>query len=295
MKHLTKIACGIAAATLAFTLMACNGNGGVSNTTGLDKEKFSFEDNDAESTDSDEDLDIDENSDSDEDLDSDEDSDADEDFDTEESSDSVESSDSNESSSSEDDSSSSLDNNSSSSMAVTCQALTLECYSAQQLCNRGMTEYCGSSSSNNSSSSAVETCQHVSDVDGGTCQDGDVVKDCATGAYAVCRNNRWTPAIIGDNCRPIGDEITVNEINLICTEDKYWNYKSTIDNCPPGNYSCQPPNYGCLTHPINGFSCNEGNNKVYQLTVTTRASGECLYQCSNGKYSVVMPPTPVGN
>ena len=295
MKHLTKIACGIAAATLAFTLMACNGNGGVSNTNGLDKEKFSFEDNDVESTDSDEDLDIDENSDSDEDLDSDEDSDADEDFDTEESSDSVESSDSNESSSSEDDSSSSLDDNSSSSMAVTCQALTLECYSATQLCNKGLTEYCvNSSASNNSSSSAEETCKHVSDVDGGTCQDDDVVLDCATGVNAVCNNNKWIPAIIGDPCQTSGKEMTVNDINLICNEG-YWKYKSTIDNCPPGNYSCQPPYYGCLTHPINGFSCNEGNNKVYQLTVTTRASGECLYQCSNGKYSVVMPVAPVGN
>jgi hypothetical protein len=287
--------------------MACNGNGGVSNTTGLDKEKFSFEDNDVESTnsdedldidensDSDEDLDIDENSDSDEDLDSDEDSDADEDFDTEESSDSVESSDSNESSSSEDDSSSSLDDNSSSSMAVTCQALTLECYSATQLCNKGLTEYCvNSSASNNSSSSAEETCKHVSDVDGGTCQDNDVVLDCATGVNAVCNNNKWIPAIIGDPCQTSGKEMTVNDINLICNEG-YWKYKSTIDNCPPGNYSCQPPNYDCGTHPINGFSCDEHNEKVYELIVYTRGAGDCLYQCSGGKYSVVMPPAPVGN
>ena len=213
----------------------------------------------------------------------------------------TESSDSIESSAESSDSS--LPGNSSSSLAVTCQALTLECYSATQLCNKGLTEYCaGSSSSNNtpppptnSSSSAEETCKHVSDVDGGTCQDYDSVKDCATGAYAVCRNNRWTPAIIGDNCRPIGDEISVNDIKLTCNEDSYWEYIPVYNNCPPGNYSCQPPNYGCLTHPINGFSCNEGNNKVYQLTVTTRGAGDCLYQCSNGKYSVVMPPAPVGN
>jgi hypothetical protein len=174
-------------------------------------------------------------------------------------------------------------------MAVTCQALTLECYSATQLCNKGLTEYCA-----NSSSSSGEKCKNVSNIDGGSCQDGDVVKDCETGAYAACRNNTWRLAIIGDNCTPSGDEMTVNEINLKCDEG-YWKYKSDIDNCPPGNYSCQPPNYGCLTHPINGFSCNEGNNNVYQLTVTTRASGECLYQCSGGKYSAVMPPAPVGN
>ena len=263
-KSFAKIACGFAAASLALTLVACD-DSSPNNVSGPDNEEISSESNGGNGSDS------------------------------IESSDTAKSSGSVESSASTDNSSASLDDNSSSSMAVTCQALTLECYSAQQLCNRGMTEYCGSSSSNNSSSSAVETCQHVSDVDGGSCKDGEVVKDCATGAYAVCRNNRWTPAIIGDNCRPIGDEISVNDIKLTCNEDSYWEYIPVYNNCPPGNYSCQPPNYDCLTHPINGFSCNEGNNKVYQLTVTTRASGECLYQCSGGKYSVVMPPAPVGN
>ena len=155
----------------------------------------------------------------------------------------------------------SLEDNSSSSVAVTCQALTLECYSATQLCNKGLTEYCV-----NSSSSSEETCKHVSDVDGGTCQDYDTVKDCETGAYAVCRNNGWRLAIIGDNCTPSGDEMTVNEINLIC-DDGYWKYKSTIDKCPPGS-SCQRPNYSCTTHPINGFSCNKDNGKVAQLTIS---------------------------
>lgn len=259
-QRLLKIACGIAAATLAFTLMACDDSSSAS-ANGPDNEEISSESNGAESSSS------------------------------------VESSAESEgSSTSTNESSASLDDNSSSSLAVTCQALTLECYSATQLCNKGLTEYCvNSSASDNSSSSAEETCKHVSDVDGGTCQDGDVIKDCATDAYAVCHNNRWTPAIIGDNCQPIGYEISVNEIKLTCNEDSYWKYEPVYNNCPPGNYSCQPPNYGCLTHPINGFSCNEGNDKVYQLTVTTRASGECLYQCSNGKYSVVMPPAPVGN
>ena len=262
-QRLLKIACGIAAATLAFTLMACDDS---SSATEPSSEEISSESNGGDGPD------------------------------TIESSTDTESSDSVESSTSVDESSASLDDNSSSSLAVTCQALTLECYSAEQLCHKGEIQYCaGSSSSNNSSSSAEETCKHVSDVDGGTCQDYDSVKDCATGAYAVCRNNRWTPAIIGDNCRPIGDEISVNDIKLTCNEDSYWEYIPVYNNCPPGNYSCQPPNYGCLTHPINGFSCNEGNNKVYQLTVTTRGAGDCLYQCSGGKYHVIMPPAPVGN
>ena len=248
----------ITAAALTFTLAACDDSSSPNNANGPDNEEISSESNSTESSA------------------------------TANSSDTAKNPNSVESSGTSSDSTEPLDDNSSSSMAITCQALTLECYSATQLCNKGLTEYCV-----NSSSSGKEKCKNVSDVDGGTCQDNDVVLDCATGVNAVCNNNKWIPAIIGASCPTTGKEMTVNEINLICTEG-YWKYKSTIDKCPPGS-SCQPPNYGCLTHPINGFSCNEGNNKVYQLTVTTRASGECLYQCSNGKYSVVMPPAPVGN
>ena len=183
----------------------------------------------------------------------------------------------------------SLEDNSSSSVAVTCQALTLECYSATQLCNKGLTEYCV-----NSSSSSEEKCKNVSNIDGGTCQDYDTVKDCETNAYAVCLNNTWNLAIIGDNCPTKGKEMTVNEINLIC-DDGYWKYKSTIDNCPPGS-SCQRPNYSCTTHPINGFSCNKDNGKVAQLTISIWSSAaDCMYQCSGGSYHVVMPPAPTGN
>ena len=256
----------IVAAAFTFMLAACDDSSSANNTNGQENEEISSESNGAESSDAIED------------------------------SDTIESSDSIESSATENNSSASLDDHSSSSMAVTCQALTLECYSATQLCNKGLTQYCaGSSSSNNSSSSAEETCKHVSDVDGGTCQDYDSVKDCATGAYAVCRNNRWTPAIIGDNCQPIGYEISVNDIKLTCNEDSYWEYIPVYNNCPPGNYNCQPPNYDCGTHPINGFSCDERNEKVYELTVYTRGAGNCLYQCSGGKYHNVIPVAPVGN
>ena len=271
MKHLTKIACGLAAAALAFTLAACDDSSSANNASEPDIEENSSESNGGNG------------------------SNTIESSDTIESSATANSSDTAGSSDSVDSSSDSLDDNSSSSMAVTCQALTLECYSATQLCNKGLKEYCaGSSSSNNSSSSAEETCKHVSDVDGGTCQDYDSVKDCATGAYAVCRNNRWTPAIIGDNCRPIGDEITVNEIKLTCNEDSYWEYIPVYNNCPTGS-SCPPPNYDCGTHPINGFSCDERNEKVYELIVYTRGAGNCLYQCSGGKYHNVIPVAPVGN
>ena len=246
-----------AAATLAFTLMACDDSSSAS-ANGPDNEEISSESNGAESSSS-----------------------------VESSAES--SAESEGSSTSTNESSDSLDDNSSSSLAVTCQALTLECYSATQLCNKGLTEYCV-----NSSSSAEETCQHVSDVDGGTCQDNDVVLDCATGVNAVCNNNKWIPAIIGDPCQTSGKEITVNEINLICTEDKYWNYKSTIDKCPPGS-SCQRPNYSCGTHPINGFSCSSDNGKVQTLFVSTWSASDCMYQCSSGKYHVVVPPAPVGN
>ena len=194
-----------------------------------------------------------------------------------------------------DNSSASLDDNSSSSMAVTCQALTLECYTAEQLCNKNLTEYCvNSSSSNNSSSSSEEKCKNVSNIDGGTCQDYDTVKDCETGAYAVCLNKTWNLAIIGDNCPTTGKEMTVNDINLICN-DGYWKYKSTIDKCPPGN-NCQRPNYSCGTHPINGFSCNQDNGKVAQLTISIwNSAGDCMYQCSGGSYHVVMDVAPVGD
>ncbi len=252
MKHLTKIACGFAAAALTFMLTACDDSSSAS-VNGPDIEENSSESNGGDSSDN------------------------------------IESSATAESSATEGGSSASLDDNSSSSLAVTCQALTLECYSATQLCNKGLTEYCV-----NSSSSGKETCQHVSDVDGGTCQDNDVVLDCATGANAVCNNNKWIPAIIGASCPTTGKEMTVNEINLICTEDKYWNYKSTIDKCPPGS-SCQRPNYSCGTHPINGFSCNSDNGKVQTLFVSTWSASDCMYQCSSGKYHVVMPPVPTGN
>ena len=180
-------------------------------------------------------------------------------------------------------------------MAVTCQALTLECYSATQLCNKGLTEYCvNSSASDNSSSSGEEICQHITDVDGGSCKDDERAIDCVTGDNVVCVNKKWIPAVIGDPCQTSGKEITVNEINLICTEDKYWNYKRTIDNCPPGS-SCQRPNYSCSTHPINGFSCNSDNGKVQTLFVSIWSASDCMYQCNNGKYSVVMPPVPTGN
>lgn len=261
MKHLTKIACGFAAAALAFTLTACDDS---SSATEPSSEEISSESNGGDGLDSSESTNPESSAES--------------------------SAEGEGSSTSMDESSASLDDNSSSSLAVTCQALTLECYSATQLCNKGLTEYCV-----NSSSSTEETCKHVSDVDGGTCQDYDTVKDCETGAYAVCRNNGWRLAIIGDNCTPSGDEMTVNEINLICTEDKYWNYKRTIDKCPPGS-SCQRPNYSCGTHPINGFSCSKENGKVAQLTISVWSSAaDCMYQCNNGKYGVVMPPVPTGN
>ncbi len=275
MKHLTKIACGLAAAALTFTLAACDDSNSAS-VNGPDIEENSSESNGGNGSDNIESSATAESS------------------ATVNSSATAESSPSSNGSTLPDNSSASLDDNSSSSLAVTCQALTLECYSAEQLCHKGETQYCaGSSSSNNSSSSGKETCQHVSDVDGGTCQDNDVVLDCATGVNAVCNNNKWIPAIIGASCPTTGKEMTVNEINLICNEG-YWKYKSTIDKCPPGS-SCQPPNYGCQTHPINGFSCDERNEKVYELIVYTRSAGDCMYQCSSGKYHVVMPPAPVGN
>ena len=271
MKHLTKIACGLAAAALAFTLAACDDSSSAS-VNGPDNEEISSESNGGENSDTVESSATAESS------------------TTNNSSVDTESSPSSNGSSLPDNSSASLDDNSSSSMAITCQALTLECYSATQLCNKGLTEYCV-----NSSSSGKEKCKNVSNVDGGTCQDYDTVKDCETGAYAVCRNNRWRLAIIGDNCTPSGDEMAVNEINLKCNGDFYWEYKSTIDNCPPGS-SCQRPNYSCTTHPLNGFDCNKDNGKVAQLTISIWSSeGDCMYQCYNGKYSVVMPPAPVGN
>ena len=263
MKHLTKIACGLAAATLAFTLMACDDSSSAS-ANGPDNEEISSESNGSDGIDSSESTNPESSAES--------------------------SAESEGSSSSTNESSASLDDNSSSSMAVTCQALTLECYSATQLCNKGLTEYCV-----NSSSSAEETCQHVSDVDGGTCQDNDVVLDCATGVNAVCNNNKWIPAIIGDPCQTSGKEISVNDIKLTCNKDSYWEYIPVYNNCPTGNYNCQPPNYDCGTHPINGFSCDERNEKVYELIVYTRGAGNCLYQCSGGKYHNVIPVAPVGN
>ena len=175
-QRLLKIACGFAAAALTFMLTACDDSSSAS-VNGPDIEENSSESNGGDGLDSSESTNPESSAES--------------------------SAEGEGSSTSMDESSASLDDNSSSSLAVTCQALTLECYSATQLCNKGLTEYCvNSSASDNSSSSTEETCKHVSDVDGGTCQDGDIVKDCATGAYAVCRNNKWTPAIIGDNCRP---------------------------------------------------------------------------------------------
>lgn len=257
-QRLLKIACGFAAATLAFALNACDDS---SSATVPYSEEISSESNGGDSSDT------------------------------------IESSAEGEgSSTSTDESSASLDDNSSSSLAVTCQALTLECYSATQLCNKGLTEYCvNSSASNNSSSSGEEICQHITDVDGGSCKDDERAIDCVTGDNVVCVNKKWIPAVIGDPCQTSGKEITVNEINLICTEDKYWNYKSTIDNCPPGS-NCQRPSYSCGTHPINGFSCSKENGKVAQLTISVWSSAaDCMYQCNNGKYSVVMPLAPVGD
>ena len=256
-QRLLKIACGFAAATLAFALNACDDS---SSATVPYSEEISSESNGGDSSDT---------------IESSAEGDG--------------------SSASTDKSSASLDDNSSSSMAVTCQALTLECYSATQLCNKGLTEYCvNSSASDNSSSSGEEICQHITDVDGGSCKDDERAIDCVTGDNVVCVNKKWIPAVIGDPCQTSGKEITVNEINLICTEDKYWNYKRTIDNCPPGS-SCQRPNYSCSTHPINGFSCNSDNGKVQTLFVSIWSASDCMYQCSSGKYHVVVPPAPVGN
>jgi len=266
MKHLTKIACGLAAATLAFALNACDDS---SSATVPYSEEISSESNGGDGLDSSESINPESSAESSAEGDG--------------------------SSASTDKSSASLDDNSSSSMAVTCQALTLECYSATQLCNKGLTEYCvNSSASDNSSSSGEEICQHITDVDGGSCKDDERAIDCVTGDNVVCVNKKWIPAVIGDPCQTSGKEMTVNEINLICNEG-YWKYKSTIDKCPPGS-SCQRPNYSCGTHPINGFSCSKENGKVAQLTISVWSSAaDCMYQCNNGKYSVVMPPVPTGN
>ncbi len=261
-KSFAKIACGLAAASLALTLVACDDSSSPNNVSGPDNEEFSSESNGGDNPEVS--------------------SDSGNGSENVESSATAGSSATISSSESTDNSSASLDDNSSSSMAITCQALTLECYSAQQLCNKGLTEYC-----------STETCQHISDVDGGTCQDNDVVLDCATGVNAVCNNNKWVPAIIGASCPTTGKKMTVNEINLICNEG-YWKYKSTIDKCPPGS-SCQRPNYSCGTHPINGFSCSKENGKVAQLTISIWSASDCMYQCSSGKYHVVMPPVPTGN
>ena len=274
-KNFIKFACGFAAAALAFTLTACDDS---SSATEPSSEEISSESNGGEGSNTVESS-ATEN-----------DSGNAESSATGNSSANAGSSPSSSDSSLPGNSSASLDDNSSSSMAVTCQALTLECYSATQLCNKGLTEYC----TGNSSSSSKETCKNVSNIDGGTCQDYDTVKDCETNAYAVCLNNTWNLAIIGDNCPTTGKEMTVNEINLICN-DGYWKYKSTIDKCPPGS-SCQRPNYSCGTHPINGFSCDKDNGKVAQLTISIWSSaGDCMYQCSGGFYHVVMDVAPVGN
>lgn len=264
----TKFGCGLAVATLTFALAACDDSSSAS-ANGSDNEEISSESNGSDGIDSSESTNPESSAES--------------------------SAEGEGSSTSMDESSASLDDNSSSSMAVTCQALTLECYSATQLCNKGLTEYCvNSSASDNSSSSGEEICQHITDVDGGSCKDDERAIDCVTGDNVVCVNKKWIPAVIGDPCQTSGKEITVNEINLICTEDKYWNYKSTIDNCPPGS-SCQRPNYSCSTHPINGFSCNSDNGKVQTLFVSIWSASDCMYYCQNGKYQVVMPPAPVGD
>lgn len=265
-QRLLKIACGFAAAALAFTLTACDDS---SSATEPSSEEISSESNGGDGLDSSESTNPESSAES--------------------------SAEGEGSSTSMDESSASLDDNSSSSMAVTCQALTLECYSATQLCNKGLTEYCvNSSASDNSSSSGEEICQHITDVDGGSCKDDERANDCVTGDNVVCVNKKWIPAVIGDPCQTSGKEITVNEINLICNEG-YWKYKSTIDKCPPGS-SCQRPNYSCGTHPINGFSCSKENGKVAQLTISVWSSAaDCMYQCNNGKYVVVMPPVPTGN
>ncbi len=265
-QRLLKIACGFAAAALAFTLTACDDS---SSATEPSSEEISSESNGGDGLDSSESTNPESSAES--------------------------SAEGEGSSTSMDESSASLDDNSSSSMAVTCQALTLECYSATQLCNKGLTEYCvNSSASDNSSSSGEEICQHITDVDGGSCKDDERAIDCVTGDNVVCVNKKWIPAVIGDPCQTSGKEITVNEINLICNEG-YWKYKSTIDKCPPGS-SCQRPNYSCGTHPINGFSCSKENGKVAQLTISVWSSAaDCMYQCNNGKYVVVMPPVPTGN
>jgi len=225
-QYFMKIAWGIAAATLAFTLMACDDSSSAS-TNGPDNEEISSESNGGNGIDSSEST------------------------------------------------------NPESSVESSAEG-------------EGSSPSMGSSASNNSSSSGEEICQHITDVDGGSCKDDERAIDCVTGDNVVCVNKKWIPAVIGDPCQTSGKEITVNEINLICTEDKYWNYKSTIDNCPPGS-SCQRPNYSCSTHPINGFSCNSDNGKVQTLFVSIWSASDCMYQCSSGKYHVVMPLAPVGN
>ena len=280
MKHyLTKITCGFAAATLAFALAACDDS---SSPSGPDNGEISSESNGGEIVESSDAVE------SSATVNSSANGVGSSNSTNPESSASVESSATAGSSASTENSSASLDDNSSSSMEVTCQALTLECYSAQQLCNKGLTEYCVNSSS------STETCKHVSDVDGGSCRDYDVVKDCATGANAVCNNNTWVLAVIGDPCQTSGKEITVNKMKLICSEDYYWKYEDIVDNCPPGS-QCQRPNYSCGTHPINGFSCNGDSEKASSITVSISSASDCMYQCRNGKYQIVMPMVPVGN
>jgi len=276
-QHFTKIACGFTAATLAFALAACDDSSSASGLNGFDSEDISSESNGGDNPEF--------SSDSGNGSENIESSDNVESSDSVESSDAAESSAANGSSSSTESSSASLNDNSSSSMAVTCQALTLECYSAQQLCNRGMTEYCVNSSS------STETCQHVSDVDGGSCRDGDVVKDCATDAYASCSNNKWTLAIIGDRCETRGKEMTINAMVLKC-ENNYWQFDHII-GCPTGgNNSCRPPR-DCYDHPLHGFSCNEADSNTSWLRVDL-GGVSCDYQCMNGTYQILVP-VPVGN
>ena len=153
-------------------------------------------------------------------------------------------------------------NNSSSSMEVTCQALTLECYSAVQLCNKGLTEYCvNSSASNNSSSSAVETCDHITDneclITQGCaltpCMDGTKAHDCATNSDYVCKGGTWQ---VAETCTHLSDvegsnKWTSTEPEFTITKDcsNGFYYMSVegrwvkVEDCDPSKERCGFDNY----------------------------------------------------
>ena len=213
---------------------------------------------------------------------------------------------------------SSANQDGSSSSAIdypTCDALIPECgYTEQDLCDMGIQTYCedfGNCYDDNGndvncgdlprSSSSTEKCSHISDrkeiygdnVSFTPCMDGTRALDCKNYQDYTCIGGEWHIAlvILGGDCLAEGSIVRV----AVDDEEDYSSFVYVPYQCKDGKWREYSEDEGikedCRLNAIVGTSCDEEKLRGELLAIDG-----CHFMCLDGKYEYLPPPrTTAGN